>query len=179
MNVLKRQFLKMSVGMIGACLLLRPRISFAQSNYYIPSQLINLYLIHHSPFTKNFLFFNIQCSNPVLDFVKKGQRLFLNCNIEISVPNQKPVKGELALDSSFQYDPKTYQIALLDPKLSSINLDVLNEKDNLLLKQLSPFLGPMFNQQVVYELSSSDLKMLKKPPTSILIEDGGLRFNFD
>jgi len=37
----------------------------------------------------------------------------------------------------------------------------------------------MFNQQVVYELSSSDLKMLKKPPSSILIEDGGLRFKFD
>jgi hypothetical protein len=67
----------------------------------------------------------------------------------------------------------------LDPKLSSIQLDVLNEKDNLLLKQLSPFIGPMFNQQVVYELSSSDLKMLKKPPSSILIEDGGLRFKFD
>jgi hypothetical protein len=179
MDLLKRQLFKKSAGIVGAYLLLKPSTSFAQSNYYIPSQLINLYLIHHSPFTKNLLFFSIQCSNPVLDFVKKGQRLFLNCNIEISVPNQKPVKGELALDSSFQYDPKTYQIALLDPKLSSIQLDVLNEKDNLLLKQLSPFIGPMFNQQVVYELSSSDLKMLKKPPSSILIEDGGLRFKFD
>jgi len=179
MDVLKRQLFKKSAGIVGACLLLRPKISGAQSSYFLPSQLMNLYLIHHSPFTKNLLFFNVQCSNPVLDFVKKGQRLFLNCNIEISVPNQKTVKGELALDSSFQYDAKTYQIALLDPKLSSIHLDVLNEKDNLLLKQLSPFLGSMFNQQVVYELSSSDLKMLKKPPSSILIEDGGLRFNFD
>jgi len=179
MDIFKRQLFKKSAGMVGACLLLTPRISLAQSTYYLPGRMINLYLIHHSPFTKNFLFFTIQCSNPVLDFVKKGQRLYLNCNIDISVPNQKPVKGELALDSSFQYDPKTYQIALLDPKLSSINLDVLNEKDNLLLKQLSPFLGPIFNQQVVYELSSSDLKILKKPPSSILIEDGGLRFNFD
>jgi hypothetical protein len=179
MDVLKRQLFKKSACMVGACLLIRPRISLAQSNYYISSQLINLYLIHHSPFSNNLLFFTIQCSNPVLDLEKKGQRLFLSCNIEISIPNQKPIKGELALDSSFQYDPKTYQIALLDPKLSSIHLDVLNEKDNLLLKQLSPFLGPMFNQQVVYELSSSDLKMLKKPPSSINIEDGGLRFNFD
>jgi Protein of unknown function (DUF1439) len=179
MDLLKRQLFKKSVGMVGAYLLLKPNTSLAQSNYYIPSQLINLYLIHHSPFTKNLLFFTIQCSNPVLDFVKKGQRLYLNCNIEISIPNQKSVKGALALDSSFQYDPKTYQIALLDPRISSIDLDVLNEKDNLLLKQLSPFLGPMFNQQVVYELSSSDIKMLKKPPSSILIEDGGLRFNFD
>ena len=68
---------------------------------------------------------------------------------------------------------------MFDPKLSSIHLDALNEKDNLLLKQLSPFLGPIFHRQVVYELSASDLKMLKKPPSSIRIEDGGLRFNFD
>jgi hypothetical protein len=179
MDSLKRQLLIKSAGIIGTVLLIRSGISYAQSTYYIPGRLINLYLIHQSPFTKNFLFFSLQCSNPILEFVKKGQRLYLTCDIEISAPNQKPVKGELALDSSFQYDPKTYKIALLDPKLSSIHLDVLNEKDNLLLKQLSPFLGPIFNQQVVYELSSSDLNMLKKSPSSILIEDGGLRFNFD
>jgi hypothetical protein len=179
MDVFKRQFIWKSIGLMSVSALFVSSYSLAQSSYYLPSRLMNLYLIHQSPFTKNFLFFTIQCSNPVLDFIDKGQRLLLNCNIEISAPNQKPVQGELALDSSFQYDPKTYQIALFDPKLSSIHLDALNEKDNLLLKQLSPFLGPIFHRQVVYELSASDLKMLKKPPSSIRIEDGGLRFNFD
>ncbi len=179
MHSLKRQFIKKSVGIVGTFLLLKPRISLAQSSYYISGQLINLYLIHQSPFSKSFLFFTIQCSNPVLEFVKKGQRLYLNCGIEISVPNQSPVKGKLALDSSFQYDPITSKIALKDPNLSSISLDVLNEKDNLLLKQLSPFLGPMFNQQVVYELSAADISMLKKAPSSIFVEDGGIRFIFN
>ena len=179
MSLLKRQLFFKALSLLCICSFFTSQVVLAGSSFYLSGSLMNLYLIHQSPFTKKFPFFSVQVFNPTLEFSKQDQRLYLLSDVVISLPNQAPIKGNFALDSSFTYDPISYKIALKDPRLSSFTLDVLNEKDHQILKLISPLLGPLFNQLVVYQLSSSDIKMLRKPPSSILIEDGGIRFYFD
>ena len=179
MSPTKRQSFLKALSLLCICSFFSLQVALAGSSFFLSGSLMNLYLIHQSPFTKKFPFFSVQISNPILEFSKQDQRLFLLSDVIITVPNQAPIKGNFALDSSFTYDPISYKISLKDPRLSSFTLDVLNEKDHQILRLISPLLGPLFNQLVVYQLSSSDIKMLRKPPSSILIEDGGIRFYFD
>lgn len=151
----------------------------ASSSYLLSGILINLYLLNQSPLSKKFLGFEVQCTSPMIEFSKKDQRLFFSSPVMILIPNQLPVRGNIALDSSFTYDPATFKISLKDPRLTHLTVDAIQEINPLLVNSLSPFLGQLFHQQVVYVLSPTDLKILKKPPSAILVEDGGIRFNFD
>jgi hypothetical protein len=54
-----------------------------------------------------------------------------------------------------------------------------NNQENQIIGQLSPIISNLFNGQAIYTLTAEDIKMFRKAPSSILIEDGGIRFYFD
>jgi Protein of unknown function (DUF1439) len=158
---------------------LLPIHCFAGSNYFLSGDLINLYLMQSSPIKKSFPLIEFQASNPFLSFSEKGQRLYLDSDVELFLYNQPPIKGKISLDSSFRYDAQSKKISLVDPAIKEISFDILKKDENLIVKQLSPLLAQLFNQQVIYELSTSDLRFLKKTPSAIVIVEGGILFKFN
>ncbi len=178
MKAQKRQFL-FAFSLLGLLNPLFIQNSVAKSSYFVSSWLINLYVLNQSPFIKKLLFLQLSFLNPHLDFSKKEQRIFLTCDVEILLPQQSPMKGLVSLNSSFVYDPVRYQIFLKDPQLTSFTLDVFNAQENQIIGQLSPIISNLFNGQAIYTLTAEDIKMFRKAPSSILIEDGGIRFYFD
>ena len=153
--------------------------SFAKSNYFLSVDLINLYLLKISPIKKKFPLLELQSVTPFLFCSAKGQRLFFNSDVVLLINSQAPVKGKLSLNSSFYYDPLTYRIYLKDPTIDELSLDVLKIDEKLLLNQLNPLIAQLFNNQLIYELSKSDIQLLKKPPSAIEIVEGGILFKFD
>jgi hypothetical protein len=178
MKAPKRQFL-LALSLLGLLNPLLIKNSFAKSSFFISSWLINLYVLNQSPVVKKLLFLQLSFLNPHLDFSKKEQRIFLTCDVEVLLPQQSPIKGLVSLNSSFVYDPVRYQIFLKDPQLTSFTLDVFNAQENQIIGQLSPIIGNLFNGLAIYTLTAQDIKMLRRAPSSILIEDGGIRFYYD
>lgn len=153
--------------------------AIAKNTYFLSGEIINLYLMKNSPIKKNFVFLEIKSINPFLSFTEKDQKIYFNSDIEVLLNSQTPIKGKISLNSSFRYDPSSRKIYLKDPSINDLSLDILKSEEKLILQQLNPVIAQLFNNQLIYELSSADIALLRSPPSAIQIVDGGILFKFD
>jgi hypothetical protein len=177
MDIARRSsFIYFPMGLLG---LLLSQSSPATSPFFLPVFMIQQYLQIKSPFIKNILIVELIFSNPNISLTKKNQRIFLTVNIRVTVPNNRPVNGKMSLSSSFFYDAISHKIFLKDPLLNQMAIDGVDEAGQKLLTQLNPFIGELFNNAPIYELSKTDLTYFPKPPSSIELEDDGVLFRFN
>jgi hypothetical protein len=153
--------------------------SFAQSNYFVPGFLINLYLKNRFPINKDILFLKIALSDPDLGFISQNQRLAMSSAFSAALANTPPVNGQLHFSSSFIYDATNKSIRLKDPAIDRLNIQNVSEKDGQSLKQLNVWIAKILENMTVYEFKENEIPLLKKPPSKILVEDAGLRLFFD
>jgi Protein of unknown function (DUF1439) len=148
-------------------------------SFFIPEFLINRYLMKQFPIQKNWLLFEINLTNPSLQTIPSSQELLLFCEISTHVMNNPTIQGILGLRSSYTFDAAAKTIALKNPRIDTFKVDGLDEKTGALIENLSQTIGGLFNGYVVYALSTDDVKKLKKTPSSIIVENGGIRLNFN
>jgi hypothetical protein len=178
LNLPKRQRLR--EALFFASSLFWHTFSFgALNSFYVPGFLINHNLLKQFPVSKKWLIFEITFTNPQLEFKKVGQELLLNCDFIFQAISDQSIQGNMKLASSYTYDPKTSQLFIQNARIETFNFEGLHPKAEQLIEQMSPLIGSFFNGKQVYQLSQSDLKTLKKPPSSIVVEDDGIRFYFN
>jgi hypothetical protein len=171
----RKSFIALPVAILA---LVVPSVLQAISPFFVPKFLIKLFLQNQTPFVTNWMIFEFSFSNPDVNLAKKDQRIFLSFDIRISVPNTIAQNGKVAISSSFIYEANSHTIFLKDPILTSINFDQVDERGHQLIKQLSPFMKELLNGYPIYKLRPEDLKLFPKAPSSILVEDDGIRFYF-
>jgi hypothetical protein len=148
-------------------------------SFYVPGFLINRTLSKRPPIVKKWLIVELTFSNLQVGFLPENQEFKLTSNVAVLILNDTMRFGKISLISSYQYDPNTYQISLKNPRIDTFSFDGLHENAEQLIEKMSPSIGSFFNGYNVYELSSDDIKLLKKTPNTIVIESGGIRFNFN
>ena len=153
--------------------------SFAQSDYFIPGFLINIFLKKKFPINKDLLFIKLELSDPDLNFISQNQRLAMSSAFSALVIGNTPINGQLHFSSSFTYDAPNKAIKLKEPVIDRLNVQSFGEKAGQSLQQVNVWIAKLLENMTVYEFKEYDIPLLKKPPSKILVEDAGLRLYFD
>jgi hypothetical protein len=174
----KRRWFKEMTLLVSS--LLANQFSFSlYESFYLPGFLINRFLSKKPPIVKKWLLLELTFSKLHLEFLDQDQELKLHCDVTVQMLNDRMWFGNVTLQSSYTFDPNSKQFFLKNPKINSFSFDGLHEKAEQLIEKVSPSIGSFFNGYPIYELSEDDIKFLKKTPSSIVIEPGGIRFKFD
>jgi len=148
-------------------------------SFYIPGFLINHYLAQRFPIEKKWFIFELNFSNPFLDFLSPNQELFLRCEVSLLILNSQPKLGQITLVSSYRYDPDTHYIFLKKPRIAHFHIDGLQDQSEEILQAVSSGIASLFEERPIYEIRDRDIQFFDKAPHKILVEDGGIRFFFN
>lgn len=177
-HVGRRNFINRLIGALTISYLL-PSSVFGQSEYFVPGELINLFLKKKFPLNKDLIFIKLELSDPDLGFISQNQRLAMSSAFSAMLIGNAPINGQLHFSSSFTYDGANKAIKLKDPAIDKLNVQNLREKTGQSLQQVNLWIAKLLDNMTVYEFKENEIPLLKKPPSKVLVEDAGLRLYFD
>lgn len=152
--------------------------SLAQSDFYIPGSLINLFLKNKFPIQRQWVIVKLELSNPELGFIPKDQRLSLYSAMQVSLVDKKTFKGHIHCSSGFTYEDTQKSIKLKTPMIDRMDIDGLGEKESALLQQINGWVSKLLEGLTVYEFKAEETSFLNKAPKKIVIEEKGIRLFF-
>lgn len=152
--------------------------SLAQSDFYIPGSLINLFLKNKFPIQRQWMIVKLELSNPELGFIPKEQRLSLNSALQVTLVDKKTFKGHIHCSSGFTYEDIQQSIKLKSPMIDRMDIDGLGEKESALLQQINGWASKLLDGLTVYEFKGEEKSFLNKAPKKIMIEEKGIRLFF-
>lgn len=150
----------------------------AQTDYFIPGYLINLYLKNEFPISKQWIIVKLELSNPEVGFLPRDQRFSLFTNIFVTLADRKPLKGHIHCSSGFNYEESKKSIRLKSPTIDQMSFDSLSDKENSLLQQINGWVSKLLDGLTIYEFKQEGNSFLNKTPKKILIEENGIRIFF-
>jgi hypothetical protein len=152
--------------------------SRAQSDFYIPGSLINLFLRNKFPIQRQWMIVKLELSNPELGFIPKEQRLSINAALQVTLVDKKTFKGHIHCSSGFIYEDVLHSIKLKSPMIDRMDIDGLGEKESALLQQINGWASKLLEGLTVYEFKAEEKSFLNKAPKKIVIEESGIRLFF-
>jgi len=150
----------------------------AQSSYFLPGYLINLYLKHHFPLSKQWLIVKIDLREPEMGFLPQEQRLTLFSKTTLTLLDRKSLNGHLHCSSGFIYDNEKKTIRLKNPTIEQMSVEGLGQKETNFLQQINAWVAKWLDGLTVYEFKADENGLLKKSPKQIVIEESGIRILF-
>lgn len=152
--------------------------SLAQSDFYIPGSLINLFLKNKFPIQRQWVIVKLELFNPELGFIPKDQRLSLYSALQVTLADKKTFKGHIHCSSGFTYEDIQKSIKLKSPMIDRMDIDGLGEKESALLQQINGWASKLLEGLTVYEFKAEETAFLNKAPKKIVIEEKGIRLFF-
>ena len=152
---------------------------FAQTDFFIPRQWIDLFLWGVFPLSKNALIAQITVKDPEITFLASEQRVVLKAHYLVNglALGKKTYAGNIALNSGLQYKASDRGVRLAQPQLQLFTIDSDNNASEQLAALLKKIVPALLEQQVIYRFENIS-PLLGNAPKQIQIEHDGILLQY-
>ncbi|MBJ7503304.1 MAG: DUF1439 domain-containing protein [Burkholderiales bacterium] len=152
---------------------------FAQSDFFIPKQWLELFLWGVFPINKNIIIAEATIKDPEISLLASEQRVELKARYAVngSALGQKSYEGSIALNSRLQYQANHRLVRLAEPRLELFTVDSDYDASQQITSILKRLVPTLLEQQVIYRFENNS-SLLGKTPKLIEIETDGIRLQY-
>ena len=153
--------------------------SFAQSDFFIPKQWLELFLWSTFPISKNIIIAQAIIKDPEITLLASEQRVELQARYAVSgtALGQKSYEGSIVLNSKLQYQANHRLVRLAEPRLELFTVDSDLDASQQITSILKKLVPALLEQQVIYRFENNS-SLLGKAPKLIHIETDGIRLQY-
>ena len=172
-DVIKRRWI------LAFCLLPLIKNAFAQTDFFIAKQGLELFLWGAFPLSKNALIAQIIFKDPEINLLATEQRVELKVRYVVNGPalGKKTHAGNIALNSGLQYKASDRIVRLAQPQLELFTVDNDSDASQQITALLKKIIPALLEQQVIYRFENSS-PLLGNAPKQIQIENDGIRLQY-